>query len=405
MAELLHRPQARRSVLGRLAGAGTLFLLGACQIIPDPGAPISRAEPPPPPRAPRSAPTIADRPPPPPATVAELRNNIAVLVPLSGENAGVGTSIANAANLALLDSGDTRVRITVYDTARGAAAAANEALAEGSRLFLGPLLAEDVREVAPIARGAGVPVLAFSNDVTVAGNGVYLLGFDPGQSIERVVRHARAQGVQRFAGLTPNGVYGQRSSQALIRAVEASGGRMVAMQSYDRTPAGLRAAVTRLNGQSGYDAVLIADSGRIAATAAQAVRNGPSAGARILGTELWKTEANLPALAPLRGAWFAAVPDTMFDQLRTRYRSRYRTNPYRLASLGYDAVLLTVRASAGWPFGQPFPQRVLRETANFQGIDGAFRFGSDNVAERALEVQQVDARSLTTVSEAPRRID
>ena len=78
-----------------------------------------------------------------------------MLVPLSGANAGVGQSIANAANLALLDTGGERIRITVYDTARGAAAAANEALAEGNGLFLGPLLAEDVEAVAPIARRAG----------------------------------------------------------------------------------------------------------------------------------------------------------------------------------------------------------------------------------------------------------
>ena len=74
------------------------------------------------------------------------RNRIALLVPLSGSNAGVGQSIANAANLALLDAGGERIRITVYDTASGgAAAAANQALADGNLLFLGPLLAEDVR--------------------------------------------------------------------------------------------------------------------------------------------------------------------------------------------------------------------------------------------------------------------
>lgn len=398
MAELLHRPQARRFVLGRLAALGGALLLGACQIIPDPGAPLARAEPPPAP-APRPAPSEPD--PNPTRTPVEVRNRVAVLVPLTGENGGVGTSIANAANLALLDSGGERIRLTVYDTARGAAAAADQALAEGNRLFLGPLLAEDVRAVAPIARRAGVPIIAFSNDVSVAGNGVYLMGFNPGQSIQRVVNYARAQGAQRFAGLTPNGLYGQRSSRALIRAVEGSGGRMVAMQSYDRSPAGLRTAVTRLNGQSGYDAVLIADSGRIAATAAAPIRSGPSSGAHLLGTELWKTEANLPSFAPLRGALFAAVPDDMFAQLRTRYRTRYRVSPYRLASLGYDAVLLTVRAAAGWPFGQPFPERALRDPEGFRGIDGAFRFGADGVAERALEVQQVDAGGLTTVSPAP----
>jgi branched-chain amino acid transport system substrate-binding protein len=401
MAELLQRPQARRSVLRRLALGGAALLVGACQIIPDPGAPLSRAEPTPTPSPEAARPTPA----PTPLPGSDLRNGVAVLVPLTGENGGVGTSIANAAKLALLDSGGERIRLNIYDTARGAAAAANQALAEGNRLFLGPLLAEDVRAIAPIARRAGVPVIAFSNDVSVAGDSVHLMGFDPGQSIERVVRHARGQGAVRFAGLTPTGLYGQRSGQALIRAVEASGGRMVGLQSYDRSPASLRAAVTRLNGQGAYDAVLVADSGRIAATAAQAIRSGPSSGARIVGTELWKTDANLPSLAPLRGAWFAAVPEKMFDQLRTRYRARYRTNPYRLASLGYDSVLLTIRIAAGWPIGQPFPERALRDEAGFRGVDGAFRFGRDGVAERALDVQQVDAGGLTTVSPAPTGFD
>jgi branched-chain amino acid transport system substrate-binding protein len=371
-------------------------LLAGCQIIPDPGAPQARAEPDPVP-APKPTPT-----PEPILPAEDLRNRVAVLVPLTGENAGVGKSIANAANLALLDSGGERIRITVYDTARGAAAAANQALAEGNRLFLGPLLAEDVRAAAPVANRASVPVVAFSNDVSVAGDGVYLMGFTPSQSIDRVVSYARSRGLERFAGLMPAGVYGQRSSQALIKSVEQAGGRMVAMQTFDRSPGGLRAAVGRLNAQSGYDAVLIADNSRIAAAAAPLVRSGPSSQARILGTELWNTEANLAAQAPLRGAWFASVPDTMFNQLRSRYRTRYGSFPYRLASLGYDSVLLTMRIAAEWPFGRPFPAAKLRDPEGFMGIDGAFRFGPDGIAERALAVQEVTASGLETVSPAPR---
>ena len=129
----------------------------------------------------------------------ETRNRVAVLVPLTGANAALGQSILNAANLALLDTGGQRIRITAYDTAAGAAAAANEALADGNGLILGPLLAEDVRAVAPVARRAGVPVIAFSNDVSVAGDGVYLMGFTPAQSIERVVAFARARGASASA--------------------------------------------------------------------------------------------------------------------------------------------------------------------------------------------------------------
>jgi ABC-type branched-subunit amino acid transport system substrate-binding protein len=318
-----------------------------------------------------------------------------VLVPLSGPNAGVGQSIANAANLALTDTGADRLQISVYDTADGAGAAASRALTEGNRFFLGPLLAEDVRAVAPLAQSSGVPVVAFSNDASVAGSGVYLMGFVPGQSIERVVTYARTQGAQRFAALIPSGVYGGRARQAFSSAVQRAGGQVAGIQIYDRSPASARAAAGRLNSQGAYDAVLIADTSRIAAAAAPAIRRG----ARILGTELWGTETSLAAQRSLHGAWFAAAPGGMFDQLCARYRTRFSSDPYRLASLGYDAVLMTLRISADWPAGQPFPERALR-TQSFTGIDGPFRFWSDGVADRSLEVQQVGPGGVTTISAA-----
>jgi branched-chain amino acid transport system substrate-binding protein len=393
MAEQSHNPQARRSFLA-LAGAGLLTIaLAGCQVVPRrPAAP-----PPPEPTGPVRPPISPNLPP------DETRNRVAVLVPLSGANAGVGQSIANAANLALLDTGGERVRITVYDTAKGGAlAAANEALADGNGLFLGPLLADDARAIAPVARSRGVPVIAFSNDSSVAGSGVYLMGFTPAQSITRTVSFATERGVQRFAALTPQGVYGRRASQAMIEAVERAGGRMVAMQEFERTPAAMRAALATLNGQGAYDAVLIADSGKAAAAVAALVRGGPSGRARILGTELWSTEAGLAALPALRGAWFASASDTMFNQFKTRYRARYGKTPYRLASLGYDAVLLSVRVAADWRIGWPFPERALLDPGGFAGVDGAFRFRPNGVAERALQVQEIGPGGLTVVSPAPR---
>lgn len=389
MAEQITRPQARRSFLGIAAAVGLSLLVAGCQVVPKP-------KPAPPP--------VPEAPPPPPGTLPTdtNRNRVAVLVPLSGENAGVGQSIANAANLALLDTGGQRIRITTYDTARGVQAVANAAIADGNRLFLGPLLAEDVRGVIPIAGRANVPVIAFSNDVSVAGKGVYLMGFDPAQSINRVVGHARSQGVQRFAGLIPNGDYGKRASQALIEAVEKAGGRMVAMQTYDRSPQSLRSAVTRLNAQSGYDAVLVADSGPIGIRAAPMIRGGTSADARLLGTELWKAEGDLGSTPALRGAWYASVPDNMFNQFRTRYRARYGSNPYRLGSLGYDSVLLTIRIAQDWAIGRPFPEAELRNPEGFMGVDGAFRFGPNGVSQRMLEVVEVGADGPSTVSPAPR---
>lgn len=386
------RPQGARGWIVA-AGASMALLVTGC---------VSRREPPRPEPRPEAV-RPSERPDPGPPTLIprdEARNKVAVLVPLNGPNAGVGTSIANAANLALLDSGNAGIRITVYDTASGAAVAANAALTDGNRLFLGPLLAEDVRAVAPIARRGGVPVIAFSNDVGVAGDSTYIMGFTPGQSIERIVSHARGEGTQRFAALVPDGIYGQRAGQALLDAVGDAGGRVAGLEKFNRAPASLANAARSLGGKGGYDALLIADSALIAANAANLMR--PSArGARILGTELWGTDRAIGRHAALRGARFAAVPDLRFDQLAARYRARYQRTPYRLASLGYDAVLLAVRINRDWDIGSRFPERLLIARDGFSGVDGPFRFRRDGTAERMLAVHEVTSGGTRIVSPAP----
>ncbi|MEO6113924.1 MAG: penicillin-binding protein activator [Sphingomicrobium sp.] len=326
------------------------------------------------------------------------RNMVAVIVPLTGEDGLVGQSIANAANLALTDTGEKSVRLTVYDSAApgGAAGAAQRAIAEGNRLILGPLLAEDVRAAAPVARRAGVPVLAFSNDDGVAGNGVFILGFTPNQSIGRVVAFARSRGSARFAAMVPTGLYGQRAAQAMFGAVRKAGGSVTAVESFDRSPRAATAVARRVNAKGAHDAVLIGDSGRIAALVAPVLKVGP----RLLGTELWANDKTLGKTATLRGAWYAAAPNTQFDRLTIRYRARYGKTPFRLASLGYDAVLLVVRSARNWPIGRPFPARSLIDKDGFSGVDGNFRFGRDGVAERLLEVRQVTATGASVVSPA-----
>lgn len=369
------RRQARRAVILGLA-CGTLAL-AACQqrapLRPLPG-PVEQPE--------------------------GTRHNVALIVPLTGEDGLVGSSISNAARLALLDTGNRSIELKVYDSSAsgGAAAAAATAIAEGNRLILGPLLADDVRLAAPIARRARVPVIAFSNDESVAGDGVYILGLTPRQSIGRGVAYAVSRGAARFGALVPAGVYGQRAGEAL-RSSLAPPSTLVAMESFGRTTSGVRTAANALNARGRLDAVLIADTSRIAAQAAANLKAGP----RLIGTELWANDRAIGTIPRLRGAWFAAAPDARFDQLVARYRARYGKVPYRLGSLGYDAVLLTVRAARGWPMGRPFPQRLLTEKEGFAGVDGIFRFRRDGVAERALEVREVTAAGTRVVSPAPTR--
>ena len=401
MADGVAAPQ-RPKTWARLAGratllAATLFAAACSTVVPRAPAPQGASRPT------VATPRVSDLDVVPGLPQDAARNRVALLVPMTGGNAGVGRSIANATQLALLDTRTQQVRITSYDTAAagGAAAAASRAIAEGAQLILGPLLAEDVRAVAPVARRAGVPLLSFSNDVGVAGNGTYVLGYAPAQAIARVVDYASSKGVKAFGGLVPNALYGTRASTAFLRAVEQTGGKVVSLQTYDRAPSAMAAAVQRMAKDAPFDAVLVADAAPQATAAVPLLRRSSPA-TQILGTELWNSDAAaVAASAPLAGAWFASVPDTLYRQYARNYRARFGAAPYRLSSLGYDAVLLTVRIARDWRPGTPFPEARLRDADGFSGVDGAFRFGRDGVAERALEVQEVRAGGSVTVSPAP----
>jgi branched-chain amino acid transport system substrate-binding protein len=150
------------------------------------------------------------------------------------------------------------------------------------------------------------------------------------------------------------------------------------------------------------DALLIADSGRLAMQAVPIVRRGPMGDTQVLGTELWNTETGLAGSAPMHGAWFASVSDGLYNQLANKYRARFGKAPFRLASLGYDSVLLATKVAADWKPGTVFPLSALQDQGGFTGIDGAFRFGTSGIAERALEVQEVRAGGAAVISPAPR---
>ena len=331
----------------------------------------------------------------------QQRQRVALLVPLTGPQAAWGQSIANATTMALLDTNAKSIRITTYDTAGGPAAAASKAMQEGNRLILGPLQGDEIPAVAAVARAAKVPLITYSSEADMAARDVFMLGTSSANAIERVVDYAHSRGIQRFALLAPKGSYGSRASAAYAEAVKAAGGTLVNTQTYDRSNRSIVSAATRLRSRGGYDAVLIADSGKYAAMAAPQLKSVGATSPRILGTELWSGELVVSKTPALRGAWFAAISDARFARFADSYKSRFGTSPYRLATFGYDSVLLAVRIARDWRYGAPFPTARMTDRDGFLGLDGPFRFGPNGIGERALEVREARAGGITIVSAAP----
>lgn len=374
----------------QIAVTGLAALLGACSIIPKSGEPVSRPVETPPAPVPSETALPDDG----------THHRIAMLVPMSGDNGAVGQSIANAATMALLDTDAGNLRITTYDTSRDARDAARRAIADGNKLILGPLMGGDVGAVLAEARPADVPLISFSNDTAIASPDVFIMGHIPEQSIRRSVRYARSQGARDFAVLAPDGEYGRRAEAALQAAVTSYGGRVTGAERYARGNTSIMSAADRLRARGGYDTVLIAEGPRLAQQAASRVGGSDT---RILGTELWSGEASVTRAAPLSGALFSAVTDNNYSRYVSSYEARFGTQPYRISTLGYDAVLLTLRVARDWRVGRDFPTASLRDSGGFLGLDGAFRFQSNGVVERSFEVREIREGEVVIVDAAPTR--
>jgi branched-chain amino acid transport system substrate-binding protein len=372
---------------------------------------------------------------------AQTGVRVGMLVPLSGPNAAIGKALLDAAQLAVFEVGDDNLVLLPRDTGgtpEGAAAAADAVIAAGAKLIVGPLFAADVPAVAARARPAGVSVLSFSNDLSVAGPGVFVLGVPPRAQINRVISFARSRGITRFAGLLPNNSYGAAVENALRDSAQKTGGQVSVIERYDPATSDASPVVRRLAsyearranlqqqrrelegrddeaskqalrrlegidtlGEVRFDALVLPDFGDRLLSIAPLLPYydiDPNR-IRLLGTALWD-DARVTREPALIGGWFAAPPPEAREPFNKRYREVYRRDPPRLATIAYDATALAavLARSEGGP---DFRAEAITNPVGFAGMDGVFRLLPDGSIERALAVIEIQRNRFRTISPAP----
>ncbi len=396
-SELLRRPRclARNSALAFIL-ASSAFLSG-CNSIPGLGGPADPIAPPVQ-QAQPVQPTVA----PTGDTIGTGPTRVAIILPLTQGNqpSGVGTSLRNAAALAMEQVGESMTLIIKDDgsSPAGARAAAEAAVQEGAQAFVGPLFAANVREVGAVGRRTNKPVIAFSTDPSVAARGVYLLSFLVESAVNRVVDFAADRGKKSFAAMIPESEYGNVALAAFQQVAGRRGLRVVAIE---RFPEGNpTAAAQRLGGVAAQiDTLFIPEQpgGMAEVSRALTAAGIKPAQVQVLGTGLW-ADSRVLKLPLLQGAWFAAPENAGFNDFAQRYRAKFNSDPVRLASLAYDAVTF-VGALAG---AQRLNEASLTDANGAVGADGLFRLRPDGLNDRGLSVQQIRNGQTTVVSPAQR---
>ena len=332
---------------------------------------------------------------------------VAMLLPLSapGNAAKIAGELKNAALLAMEDSGMETLQLVIKDTLgtpNGAVDAASEASAEGAALALGPLFAGNVTAVTGVLRPAGRPIIAFSSDSRVGGQGVYLASYLPQTIIDRTLSYAASAGQRDIIAILPNGGIGDIAETQIRKTLSRTGGRLVDMVRYDYNDASVEAAIEAIAPSvPEAQAIFIPDGGSTPGAIVNTMqRRGVSlAGKKLLGTGQW-TSSDLKNPA-LDGAWFADTDLASISGFKTKYTDKYGEAPSAVAPLAYDAVALVsgiVRRSGATGINR----NVIESRTGYSGYTGVFRFRPDGGNERGLAVYEISGDDLRIVSAAPK---
>ncbi|RYY29443.1 MAG: hypothetical protein EOP62_00990 [Sphingomonadales bacterium] len=311
------------------------------------------------------------------AAAKDDKRPIALLVPLTGARARLGSSMRQAALLA--ENGQYVQTFDTGGTAAGAAAAAAKALKAKVALILGPLTAEEVPAVSSTIAGR-VPIIAFSNDSVLRAPNTWIFGITAGQVTSAILRYARTRGVKSVAVIDDGTPWSAAATVAAGRMESDLGIAVQVLKPDQALP------------ETAPDAILFPGSGE---TMLAAARRFKESGAQLLAT-LQGLDHRPQALEALEGAWIASPDPAAFGTFAAEFEARNGGGAGTITALAYDAAgIANALRKAGTLGGEG-----LLDSKGFHCVTGPVRFRTDGSVARdfAILVARVEGYEAVAVS-------
>jgi ABC-type branched-subunit amino acid transport system substrate-binding protein len=338
---------------------------------------------------------------------------VALLLPRGSGNSSdevLATSLENAARLAISDLGNVAIDLRVYNTGASPAVAqqvALQAVADGASVILGPVYAESANAVAVAVAPSGVNVLAFSNNSSIAGGNLFILGPTFENTAARLSSYAVRQGKGRTVIVHSEDVAGRAGRTAIESAMAGSGGTVVGAVAHEFSQNGVVQAIPQIVGavrNNTADSVfLTADTAGALPLLTQLL---PEAGlspatTQYIGLTRWDIPSQTTELPGVQGGWFALPDPEMTSRFRSRYEAAYGATPHPIGGLAFDGIA-AIGALASSGRSDALSRASLTQSAGFQGVNGIFRLLPNGTNERGLAVAQIRDRQVVVIDPAPR---
>ena len=336
---------------------------------------------------------------------------VALLIPRGGSGGDniLADNLENAARLAMRDLDGVQIDLRVYGTAGNATTAASmaaQAVSEGAKIIIGPVYGEAANAAGVAVAAKGVNVLSFSNNATIAGGNVFVLGPTFANTANRMVGYAKRTGKDRIVILHGQDVAGQLGRNAIQQAISANGATLAGTVDYALSQDSVVAAVPKVKAtidSTGANALFLTTSSSSALPlfAQLLPEAGVQAGSvQYIGLTRWDIPPQTLELPGVQGGIFALPDPGASEAFRQKYAAAYGESPHPLAGLAFDGIA-AVGALAKTGKSDALTGASLTQGAGFRGATGIFRLRSDGTNERGLAVATVRDKGVVMIEGAP----
>ncbi len=327
--------------------------------------------------------------------------HVAMLLSLSGKASSYGKGMQNAAMMAIEDTNNNNLEIRFYDTKStptGAVEAFYQARSNNAQLILGPITAEEVSSIAPLAKRENVPVISFSTSPQVLEEGIYTIGLLSDEQINRIISYASHKDRKRIALIVPDSNAGLNMARSAFEAANQNGMTLVKIGFYEPSTLEFSELIKKMIANKNFDTVLIAETGSrlkaIAATFGYYDTSYPEV--LFVGTSIWEN-TNLSKETTLYHGLYPAISRVHNDYFNQKYKDLFGQTPNNLYAYAYDGVALASALSAK---GKDDLNQYITSQDGYIGINGIFRIKRDGTNEHSLDIIEVSADGIQVVETA-----
>ncbi|MES2215049.1 MAG: penicillin-binding protein activator [Pseudomonadota bacterium] len=143
--------------------------------------------------------------------------NVAILMPLTGQDGVLGRRLASLMELGLEDGLQGQIDLMTYDASdeKSAQLMMDKIIAKKTKIVLGPLFSQIAYAIMPKVEAHNITVLTLSNNPAIGGGNMYVFGHAPMRQTERVVNYCINKGYRDLILLLPAGNYTKTMSNII----------------------------------------------------------------------------------------------------------------------------------------------------------------------------------------------